>query len=215
MRKYPTGIAGLDRELDGGIEPGTLVAIETDSASQGDSLLRHVAAQQPTFYISTTRTEENVEEWLRDQHLVVDPTHIYVQHVDTDRKLGVIDDYLEDLPTPVNVIVDPVNRFETEDVEEYTQTLYRLKSRIQNTRRIGYLHLHDCLQCGADDNCQNCTATYRSSDMVWKVSSEVTDKEINTQLAVTKRRGGSTPERPLKLSMGADISVDTSRNISI
>jgi hypothetical protein len=51
--------------------------------------------------------------------------------------------------------------------------------------------------------------------MVWKVSSEVTDKEINTQLAVTKRRAGSTPEKPLKLSVDADISVDTSRNISI
>lgn len=215
MEKYTTGIKGLDGVLDGGIDPGTLIAIETDSASQGDSLLRHLAAQQPTLYISTTRTKENVEEWLHDHQLVIDMTHIRVEYVADDRKLRVIDDYLDDLATPVNVIIDPVNRFESEDVEEYLQTLHHLKSHIQNTRRVGYLHVHDCLDCTSDDNCRNCTATYRSSDMVWKLFSEVTAKEINTRLAVTKRRAGTTPDRPLNLKIGADITVDTTRNISL
>lgn len=215
MGKYPIGIDGLDRELGGGIDPGTLVGIETDSASQGDSLLRHLAAQQPTLYISTTRTEEHVEEWLQDHQLVTDLTHIHVKYIDGDRKLAVINEYLDNLNTPVNVVIDPVNRFESEDIEDYIRSLHRLKSYLQTTRRIGYLHAHDCLSCTADDNCQNCTATYRSADMVWKLSSEVTTKEINTQLAVTKRRAGATPERPLKLRMGTNITVDTSRNISV
>lgn len=213
MGKYTTGIHGLNRELDGGIKPGTLVAIETDADSQGDSILRQLAAQQPTLYISTTRTEKNVEEWLQDHELVVDMTHIHVKHIGGDHKSAAIDDYLDHLTTPVNIIIDPVNRMKSEDIEEYIQTLHHLKSHIQRTRRIGYLHVHDCLQCSADDNCQHCTATYRASDMIWKIESEVTGKEINTLLAVTKRRAGSTPRKPLKLEMGADITIDTSRNI--
>lgn len=213
MGKYTTGVHGLNRELGGGIEPGTLVTIETDADSQGDSILRHLAAQQPTLYISTTRSEKNVEEWLHDHQLVIDTTHIQVKHIAGDCKLAAIDNYLDHLTTPVNIIVDSVNGIESEDVEEYSQTLHHLKTHVQNTHRIGYLHVHDCHQCTSQDNCQNCTATYRASDMIWKIGSEVTDREITTPLAVTKRRGGATPEKPLKLEMGADITVDTSRNI--
>lgn len=202
MGQYPTGIAGLDKELGGGVKPGTLVAIETDAASQGDSLLRHLAAQQPTLYISTMRTEENVKEWLQDYQLVTDMTHIQVTYIDGDSKLKVIDECLDQLTTPVNVIIDSVNRLDCEVVEEYIQTLHHIRSHIQDTHRIGYLHVQDCLNCTPNDNCQNCAATYRSADMVWEISSEVTDEEITTRLAVTKRRAGATPEKPLEAEYG-------------
>lgn len=215
MPKYPTGISGLDKKLGGGIKPGTLVAIETDAASQGDSLLRHLAAQQPTLYISLTRTEENVECWLQDYTLLTDLTPIQIEYIEGDDKWVAIDNYLTHLSSPVNVIIDPVNRFESKNIEEYIQALHNLKSHLQRTRRIGYLHAHDCPDCTADNSCRNCSATYRSADMVWKITSGVAEKEINTLLAITKRRAGSTPEKPLKLRMGEDITIDTTRNISL
>lgn len=215
MIRYPTGIAGLDSELDGGIDPGTLVALEIDSASQGDALLRHLAAQQPTLYVSTTRTKDSVEEWLQDYQLLIDMTHIQVKHTGPDRKLAAIDTYLDQLTQPVNVIIDPVDHLESGDEERYLETLHHLKCHIRKTDRIGYLHI----QSGHGDDPRNgdhdWANTYRTVDMVWQLSPNVNDMTNNTRLVVTKRRAHATPEKPLELDIGRTITVDTSRNISL
>ncbi len=215
MARYPTGIAGLDSELGGGIDPGTLVALDIDSASQGDALLRHLAAQQPTLYVSTTRTDGNVREWLQDQQLLVDMTHIHVTYTGVDQRLAIIDETLDQLTKPVNIIIDPVNNLESEDEDGYLETLHRVSSHIQKTNRIGYLHIQSGYRDSPRKENHNYAATYRSSDMIWKLSSNITDRKNNTLLAVTKRRAHAIPEKPLELDIGRDITVDTSRNISL
>lgn len=209
MRQYPSGISGLDPEIGGGLKPGALIAIETDSAGQGDSLLRHLAAQQPTLYISTNRSVENVERWLPDDHLLIDVTQIRVEYTGSDQRVGTVREFLENLDSSVNVMIDPVNKLEAEDEESYIETLHLLKSYLEEHRRVGYLHVER-----RQGESQGYAPTYRAADMVWKLSLDVTKNTIVTRLAVTKRRGGAIPREPFELCIGESIDVDTSRDIS-
>lgn len=214
MARYPTGISGLDDELDGGIMPGSLVAIETDTTGQGDSMLRHLAAQQPTIYISTTRGKETAEMWLHDHQLLFDMTHVHIEYAGGDDKLGSIGSYLEGLEKPMNIMLDPVNRLAQRDEEEYLKTLHVLKSYLSQYRRIGYLHVQTTPRDDAETIAQNLAAIYRTADMVWKLSGSPRQSNI-TELQITKHRAHQTPEQAIKLRIGAEITVDPSRGISI
>lgn len=215
MDQFSTGIVGLDRELDGGIPPGTLVAIETDPASQGSSLLQHLAIQQPTLYIQTRLTGDEVELWLQDEQLVPEESRKQVEYTGIEQGISEIYEYLDGLTEPVNIVIDPVNRLESASEDEYLGFLRNIRSHIQDTGRVCYLHILDCDRCDPDDDCPHCAETYRVADMVWKVTATVTEDTNNTLLAVTKRRAGATPDAPLEVEFGEEITVDTSRNISV
>jgi hypothetical protein len=56
--------------------------------------------------------------------------------------------------------------------------------------------------------------TKHLSDVVFELETEREGTELVTRLAVPKVRGRDPPEDVLKLSLGASVTIDTSRDIA-
>jgi KaiC/GvpD/RAD55 family RecA-like ATPase len=69
------GIDVLDRKLDGGVPPGSIVAYVADPASQSELLLYELTAARRTLYLTTQRSTEAVEDALaRSPATIGNPT---------------------------------------------------------------------------------------------------------------------------------------------
>ncbi|MEF8822069.1 MAG: hypothetical protein V5A52_07315 [Halovenus sp.] len=62
--KLQTGIQQIDRELDGGIEQGSLLSVIAGPATQSEALFQQLIGERPTLYLTTLREPESVEQRL-------------------------------------------------------------------------------------------------------------------------------------------------------
>lgn len=233
-RRYPVGIDGIDSVLCGGIPAGQLVVLKTDSDSPGEALLRRLTLQQPTLFVSTVRIKAEVEEWLEgrqqlssessnpppkssSEQLVTDETDPPVQivHTGLGNALATTSEQLDQLTESVNVIVDSINSLEEEAETEYLEFLQKLKRYVRETDQIVYFHVLD--NADSEDEPSNRALTHKIADIVWQFSTNITADEMTHQLAITKDRTGMCSDEPFTLNIDneSDISVDTSRNLSL
>ena len=56
----PTGLPTLDKELDGGLLPGSLVYLTADPMTMGEIFLYQFIQQRPSYYINTERKPEYI-----------------------------------------------------------------------------------------------------------------------------------------------------------
>lgn len=230
--QYPTGIAGIDQVLCGGIPAGQLVVIETESASPDEALLRRLTLQQPTLFVSTMRVKAEVEEWLEgrqqlrwatpDAVATSSPTRsdsgeptppVRIEYTGLEDALATTSERLDQLTEPANVILDSVNSLERESKPEYLAFLQRLKRYVRETEQVVYLHVIDTADSGDDPS--NRDLTHKIADIIWQFTTNVTDDEIRHQLAITKDRTGLCSDEPFDLLIDGDITVDTSQNITL
>jgi KaiC/GvpD/RAD55 family RecA-like ATPase len=215
LSQLPTFIAGrlrmgidvLDRKLDGGVPPGSIVAYVADPASQSELLLYELTAARRTLYLTTQRSTEAVEDALaRSPATIGNPT---VRRVAAETPLEDVERFVSALTDETTVIVDVADVLERTPPEAYVDALNALKSRLQTTGSVAVLH---CLR-GADEPA-NRTRTLHAADAAFDLRTESAGSDLETRLSIPKLRSGRQPTEAIKLELTEAVSIDTSRDIA-
>lgn len=211
--RLTTGIDHLDSELEGGIPPGRMLSLVAPPETQSELLVKQMAIQRPTLYISTFRPEWEVKEELHD-HLQKsdDPdlmdNEVQVEYVSPDNLLETPGKYVGNLQNGSNLIIDSINEFELEDRAQYVEFLNAVKEQLWDTGSVGLFY---GIEEPVDPPARS--LTLKRSDVVWQLERSVTNQDITTMLVISKFRGGKALTEPVKLVLTDEIQVDMSRDI--
>lgn len=204
-----TGIDPLDRKIDGGIHPGSIVAIVTPPEAQVEPLLCASIGLRPTQYFTTVKTEDGIRRQL--ERLGGDPQLEHLEHVGIDGALTTIRDRTSDLGAERDVIVDVMDPLENDlSMTRYSTFLSDLSQRLIDTDSIG---LFACLDSGHEPDNRELTLTI--ADYVLRLIPERGSKKLAYYLEVPKATGVTLTEneRVFKIDLGSDVRIDRSRDI--
>lgn len=206
-RRYSTGLTFLDRELDGGVEVGGLVALVAPPTSQSEVIVRQLMSVNRTCFVSTTRPEDEVRDWLTG-HGVADVDWT-VTTVDPAELRSDVEAATADLTPESLLVVDPIDLVEDAPTAEYLAFLDDLKARLRETDSVGVVH------CFSEEPpSKQRQFTLHRADQVWEVQVMVLSREIKTRLLITKSRHGRALTDPIHIVLTDRVQVDTSRRIS-
>ncbi|MEF8777540.1 MAG: transcriptional regulator [Natronomonas sp.] len=205
--RLDTGISALDRELDGGIPPGSIVSLAAAPASQAELFLYELTAARKTLYLTLDRTSDAVANSIDDAPAATgDPT---VRDVTGDAPLDNASKLIAALPESSNLIVDPIDVLERSEPARYRNFLNELQNHIYNTGGLALLH---CLDGRNVPQLRD--TTEHMADVVFELETRVKGDRIENRLAVPKFRGGKALSDVIKLDLTASIDIDTSRDIA-
>ena len=211
--RLSTGIEPLDRQLEGGIPPGRLVTFVAPPDTQSELLIKELATQRNTLYLSTIRPRWEIEEELRDHiqrnHEAGDARDARIEQLPTDARLETARTYIDDLDNRSLLIVNAANELETEAEHRYAEFLNAVKEALWDTASIGLFY-----QIKDEQSPPGRTITLRRSDLVWELHKSMKNTGIDNFLEVSKFRGGSALGDPLKLKLTDEVEIDTSRDIA-
>jgi len=207
MARLPTGIDALDRQLQGGLPGGSLVAFCAPPASQSELLLYELTAARDTLYLTTERTEDAVADSF-DRALCPtgDPS---IRYVAADAPLDNAQRIFRSVAGEANLIVDTVDPLERVDENRYRNFLNELRNHMVNTGGVAVLH---CLS--SDHAAPTRAMTQHMADVVLDLTTVVTGNDVENRLAVPKYRGGVALAETIKLELGERVRIDTSRDIA-
>lgn len=206
-QRLQTGIEPLDRELDGGIPPGSMVAYVAPPASQSELLLYELTSARDTLYLTTERSEDAIyDAFERSSCPTGEPE---VRYIASDAPMQQVGRASQLLSGEANLIIDPVDLLERGERGQYRALLNQLQNHLINTGGIAVLH---CLR--SDDTPSLRTVTEHMADVVLDLRSRVNGTSIETHLAVPKFRGGRALSETIKLELADRVRVDTSRDIA-
>jgi KaiC/GvpD/RAD55 family RecA-like ATPase len=202
-----TGIAALDRQLEGGIPSGSIVALTAAPASQAELFLYELTAARGTLYLTLDRTSDAVANSLETA-----PTRTgdaTVRDVTGDAPLDNASKLVAALPESSNLVIDPVDVLERHEPARYRNFLNELQNHIYNTGGLAVLH---CLD-GRDVPALRDT-TEHMADVIFQLETTIKGDRVENRLAVPKFRGGRALSDVIKLDLAAAIDIDTSRDIA-
>ncbi|MFB6122163.1 MAG: RAD55 family ATPase [Haloferacaceae archaeon] len=205
--RLSTGIPVLDRQLDGGIPPGSLVLLLADPASQSELFLYELATTRRTLYLTTIRTDQAVRDAVDRYRGGI--SRLTVRDVDSAAPLDTANRLVKDLPEDSNLVVDVMNTLEATDTSRYRSFLNELQNHMVNTGGVAMLH---AMKDGSSTATRNMSA--HMADVVFDLQTEIRSNEIVNRLAVPKFRGGQALEETIKLKLTGGITIDTSRDIA-
>lgn len=203
--RLSTGVDILDRQLDGGIPAGHMVALTSPPDAQSELLLEGVAGERETLYLSTVRSEREIRDALGSR---ADAADVTIEHVPPSARFRESAQYLQQLGDRTNLIIDTANGLEMNGRDDYLRFLNALKERLHATGSVAVLHCID-----GNRNPDNRDLTLNRSDLTWRLSLEVDSTEVRTQLLVSKFRGGRALLEPVKLKLTDRVEIDISRDI--
>jgi archaellum biogenesis ATPase FlaH len=227
--KLSTGIAGIDRELSGGIEPGSLLSIIARPATQSEALLHELTERRPTLYLSTLREATAVKQRLNgecDEVVVRDVLGTRTMNKEfmkeitgargnsmsvneTEGHLDAVYETVEQVDREMNVILDPVNPLEeTANRDAYREVINKLKSTVLETGGLGVLH---CITLEQAPALRDVTLTI--SDVVVELELVSATNEMQYQLTIPKNRGGPTLLEESTVKFEPQVRIDETRNI--
>ena len=207
MARLRTGIDALDRQLEGGLPGGSLVAFCAPAASQSELLLYELTSARDTLYLTTERTEDAVgDAFERSRCPTGDPT---IRFVAADAPLENARRLFRSLAGETNLIVDPVDPLERVDENRYRNFLNEMRNHMYNTGGVAVLH---CL--ASEHSPEMRVMTQHMADVVMEITQEYNGADVDTRLAVPKFRGGVALNETIKLELGDRVRVDTSRDIA-
>ncbi|WP_251343903.1 RAD55 family ATPase [Haloplanus halophilus] len=205
-RRLPTGISVLDRQLDGGIPPGSILLLSADPASQSESLLYEIAAARGTLYVTTVRSEQAVRDAIERYRGGVD--RLSVRDAGDYPPIDNATRLVKDLPENANLLIDVVDPLEDADPTRYRRFLNELQTHMVNTGSIAVLHaMHG-------EETPNRSLTKHMADVVFDLRTDTSGSQIVNRLAIPKFRGGSALEETIKLKLTDGVTIDTSRDIA-
>jgi KaiC/GvpD/RAD55 family RecA-like ATPase len=202
-----TGIGALDRELEGGVPAGSIVALAAPPASQAELFLYELTGARGTLYLTLDRTSDTVKETIDAAPTATgDPT---VRDVTGDAPLDNAGKLVAALPESSNLIIDPVDVLERQEPARYRNFLNELQNHIYNTGGLAVLH---CLAGRSVPALRD--TTEHMADVVFQLETEIKGDRVENRLAVPKFRGGRALSDVIKLDLAETIEIDTSRDIA-
>lgn len=201
-----TGIHVLDRRIGGGIPVGSVATFSSPAASQGELFLYELTSSRETLYITTDRTEDGVQEAIRNCTARTGKPHI--RYVSGDAPLENTRRLLRNVGEGWNLIIDTVDVLEETDPARYRNFLNGLKNEMQNSRSIAVLHAL------SDNQTPARATTQHMADVVFDLRVDIDGGDVETNLAVLKLRGASAPTETIKLELAEEVHIDTSRDIA-
>ncbi len=205
--RLPTGIEPLDRELDGGLPPGCVVAFLAPPASQSELLLYELTAARDTLYLSTDRTVDAVRDAFDSATCPTGEPRI--EYVSGDAPLENARSMVRSIAGTANLVIDPGDTLERVDRNRYQHFLNDLSNQMQNANAIAVLH---CLKRDPEPDLR--PTTEHMADVVLELDQVRAGDELETRLAIPKFRGGRALSETIKLELGERVRVDTSRDIA-
>jgi KaiC/GvpD/RAD55 family RecA-like ATPase len=205
--RISTGVDAIDRELSGGLQPGTVVGLAAPAASQSEAILNSVLLERETLYLSTLRTEPVIRDELDGGGFQL--SDISITHVGVTTPLKEALDEIEKIDGQVNVVIDSMNALEdTDSHANYISFLNSLKTHMVNTGSIAMLH------CLTDRDPPYREDTFSMVDAIWRLDLRDDGTALQNRLMVPKIRGEDRPDDIISLDLGREVQVDLSRDIA-
>jgi KaiC/GvpD/RAD55 family RecA-like ATPase len=205
--RLETGIEVLDRKLDGGLPPGTIVAMTAEPASQSELILYELTAARGSLYLTTERSDQAVRDAIEKTNAPVgSPT---VRDISGSEPLDQANRLIRALPEGANLIIDTANVLERGDRNRFRNFMTELQTHMVNTGSIAFMH---CMKEQTPP--QNRSSTKHMADVVFDLETEVRGSELENRLTVPKFRGGTALKESIKLELSDEVAIDTSRDIA-
>jgi len=205
--RLETGIEVLDRKLDGGLPPGTIVALTAEPASQSELILYELTAARGSLYLTTERSDQAVRDAIEKTNAPVgSPT---VRDISGSEPLDQANRLIRALPEGANLIIDTANVLERGDRNRFRNFMTELQTHMVNTGSIAFMH---CMKEQTPP--QNRSSTKHMSDVVFDLETQVRGSELENRLTVPKFRGGTALKESIKLELADEVAIDTSRDIA-
>jgi len=202
-----TGITTLDRQLDGGIPAGSVIALTAAPASQAELFLYELTGARDTLYLTLDRTSDAVANSIEASPTTTgDPN---VRDITGDAPLDNASRLIAALPDASNLIVDPINVLERHEPPRYRKFLNELQNQVYNTDSLAVLH---CLDGHAVPGLRD--TTVHMADVVFQLRTNLKGDRVENRLTVPKFRGGKALSDAIKLDLTEAIDIDTSRDIA-
>jgi len=205
--RVSTGVAALDRELNGGLPTGTVVAFRADPASQAELFFERLASQRETLYLTVDRPPTAVSASLDGQDDRCPDRS--VRSIDGDAPTVDTLRSLSALPEDGLLVVDSIGPLERADPGQYRAFLDELGATVSRTNSVAVLHA-----LKHDDAPAQRHRTEHVADVVFDLRTETRNDTVENRLVVPKFRGGRALAEPLRVALTDRIAVDTSRDIA-
>lgn len=207
------GVDALDEHLDGGPRPGTLVSLTAPPESQAGTLFYALMRERPTVYITTLRREDAVRDEL---DFVLDgDAEFTIKDVGYKNPIRNVNQAIEQADraradgTEKNIIVDTMAPLErTGKFSRYVDLMNAIKSHLL---QVGGMALFYCTERGTAPELREVTLTI--SDIVMNLEVATDKSNVENHLTVPKFRGREVVDEVIKLKLGSEALVDTSRNL--
>lgn len=227
--KLSTGIPGIDRELSGGLQPGSLLAVIAGPATQSEHLLFQLITERPTLYLPTIRRSSAVKEDLTglndslvvkdilgeesmDNEFVREMTGSRSNSLSSENPTKILDrayEAIKQVDQQINVIIDPVNPLEEESNKDtYPELVNELKSKVAETDGLGVFH---CITYEGAPSLRD--KTLAMSDTVMELELVSMRNELQYQLTIPKNRGGPLLLDETEIRFDSGVRLDDTRNI--
>lgn len=205
--RLETGIEVLDRKLNGGLPPGTIVALTAEPASQSELILYELTAARGSLYLTTERSDQAVRDAIEKTNAPVgSPT---VRDISGSEPLDQANRLIRALPEGANLIIDTANVLERGDRNRFRNFMTELQTHMVNTGSIAVMH---CLKEQTPP--PNRSSTKHMVDVVFDLETQVRGSELENRLTVPKFRGGTALTESIKLELADEVAIDTSRDIA-
>lgn len=189
------------------------MSLKAPPDSQAGALLYALMRQRPTLYLSTLRREDAVRDELED--VLGKQAEYTVKSVGTKNPIRNVNAAIEEADSngragaDWNIIIDTMNPLERRDkYDRYVDLLNAIKSYLLNA---GGLALFYCTEFEEQPKLREVTLTI--SDLVLNLHISQEKRSVENHLTVPKFRSQEAVEEVIKLKLGQEALVDTSRNL--
>lgn len=204
---YPTQLRALDRELNGGIPAGSVVMLRAPPEVATEKLLTAVLrANTPSIHASILRPAQPVRQEYQAENPETSPQ---VVNIDTSGVFSESSDLLRQAEHTQMVAYDPIDELEQRGADQYYDFLRTASQVARAEQTVIMLHGHT-----RPSQTPARARTLAAVDTVFTISQEFSGQQVDYYLSVSRNRLGKRPDERLKLNIGDDVALDTSRDIA-
>lgn len=222
-----TGLPTLDKELDGGLLPGSLVYLTADSMTMGEIFLFQFIQQRPSYYVNTERKPEHITNNILQfgfESSGVKFIDIHEKFYEKSGKLldrgelrdyKVMDFFIKQLELidarEINLIVDTITFFQQLEVKrsKFKELVDIMYETIKRTQGLGFLYGIKSDKRSLIEN-----EVINICDAVFDISLIRKADKTTTELTIPKARDRPIHGNVLKFKIEGGIIMDTSREIA-
>jgi CO dehydrogenase nickel-insertion accessory protein CooC1/KaiC/GvpD/RAD55 family RecA-like ATPase len=198
--RLSTGVDTIDSSLDGGLLPGTVVALSADPDGQSEFLLYELTTTRGTLYLTTERSESVVQHAI--DTTIASAGKPTIRTLDSSNPLSEATKLVKQLPEGANLIIDSMRLLERQEPQSYSEFLNTVTEVMKETDGIAMLH---CLNRAEKTNNRGTTEYF--ADVVFDLDVAVESDAVGHHLTIPKSRRERAPSEPITLDVSTQEIV--------